>query len=142
MKVKPAWEETCGYLGGEIANHPRPLVRRWPNPKRIKRRVRVNIYTWVGIGVGAKHTYAVLTEEFNPLWDWNNNRWVECWDDREGKGRQVEAEFAAPTPLERERRARAWVRQTVRRNFRNHLVVKDGDTKAPWWYRTSQREGD
>ncbi len=52
-------------------------IPRWPSKIGEKRKIRVDISSWVGTSVGAKHVYAKIEEEPNQWWSESENTWVE-----------------------------------------------------------------
>jgi hypothetical protein len=115
--VPPDWTVTSSAMGGHLAEvRPQPPVRRFPH-KGCKRIVDVSISSWVGISLGARHTYAKVEEAHNAVWDGRDDgglhspRWTEPWDDREGRGREFQKDC-----LTREE-AHAYIASIVKRHF-------------------------
>jgi len=87
-----AWGTT---RGGYLADIPAPHLRRWPADARA-RRVTVDITSWIGVSIGARHYYCRVVEEDNPIWNpvletvgadaGKPHGWTYPWDDKEGKG--------------------------------------------------------
>ena len=60
-------------------------MKRMYDDKRRKRLLYVEITTWYGLSIGAKHYYAKIYEDDNPVWQKNN--WVYSSEDKDCKGR-------------------------------------------------------
>ena len=81
-------------FGQNIADYPPPRIRKFPNDAGVPREVRVKITSWVGVSLGATHTYCEVTEEDNPFWD--GELWRRTWDEEKttkNTGRAFEGEF-------------------------------------------------
>lgn len=115
----------CGFFGGHIADIPKPH-RRYFDDRRRKRDVEVSICDYLGI-IG-KHFYAVLTEEFNPLWNAKEKRWQQCWDDDAGRGSTLSKQCYSRSEAEE------WCHRAGRKAFKRHRFVHVGQ-KLRWFYR-------
>jgi len=109
-------------------------------PGRAKRRVRVRIRLYSGIG---RHYYAHITEDSNPIWCTGRHdftepgHWHEAWDDAGKNGLDFTQKFDA------ECWAQKWIREIITQHFpsKTHLVVSENNGKPlrdRWFY----REGD
>ncbi len=67
-------------------------IPRWPSKVGEKRPVSVKINSWVGISIGAKHTYLEIEENKQEYWSEKENCWVEVLCDSEAKGFSLKAE--------------------------------------------------
>lgn len=106
---------------------PQPLRRMWPGARR-KRRVRLQMLVWWGIG---RHYHTSLEEEDNSVWD--GEQWCVPWNDQEGKGQHLNDIFVT------EKAARNWVRRMMRKHFPKHRLVRGYSHGTPKWF---YREGD
>ncbi len=70
--------------GGHIEDFPGPHKYRFDD-KRRKRTVTVDIMSYVGWSMGAKHWYLTFSVEGNPFWSEVDEGWRECWDDPKAK---------------------------------------------------------
>ena len=91
----------------------------WNGPRRVS----VKIETWVGVSIGAKHTYARIEEEDNQWWDEKENAWRRIWDDTEASGFSLEASVYDDKQAVK-----------IARNFLRLMVGdnKDGKWKIDW----------
>lgn len=80
---KRCWEK---YL----ANHPFPLIRKFPGDK--PRKVTVRIDRWPG----NPHYHVSIKEEPNPVWDDERADWYETYYDDSGRGAQFSCKFFSP----------------------------------------------
>jgi hypothetical protein len=104
-----------GYLKEIKGMH----MRRFPGGKRV---VKVSISTWIGMSFGAKHWYADIQEEFNPLWDKNEHAWRECWDDFIGQGKKFHRNCLS------EAEAVSWCAKMIPKHFKPSLHKLQYDT--------------
>lgn len=123
--------------GGDIANIPEPHQRMFPG--RRKRKVRVSITRFYGVGI---HFYASLREESNMIWCackdayQQKPHWHQAWDDREGNGREFSGRFNTHEA------AQDFINRTAAKEFpaKTHRILADfGQDKAPKWF---YRDGD
>ena len=100
-----------------------PPVRKFPHPG-CPRRVDVTISSWVGTAPGARHWYAQLQEECNPVWDGVAGCWFRAADDVAGQGRHfppaydlARQEFVDQPDQSAYDQARAWVQALLAEHF-------------------------
>lgn len=135
---KPDWSKPVTHHGGKLKDIPEPHVRRWPNKHGVKRRVEVNITSFVGIVGGARHFTPHVEVENNAIW--NGEAWQNAWDDREGYGTRIDG-----PAFTSEKKAREWIQWTLRAfDPKTHEFVwtkagLEGKTPPKWFY---PREGD
>ena len=67
-------------------------IRRWPSKIGEKRSLSVTITSWVGISIGAKHTYVHVEEQKNQWWSEKENAWVELSCDSKKGGYNLRAD--------------------------------------------------
>ena len=140
--MKPDWKNFNHTYGGTLKDIPLPHIRKFPHYP-YKRRVTASITSWVGIGIGAKHTYATLEEEDNPIWNSTRERWQDCWvgEDPEGRGKRIEAEFIDKRGRSAEDQAKDWIRKTFAKEFssKTHRLHYRNCIREPKWL---YRDGD
>lgn len=68
-------------------------IRRWPSKIGDKRGLTVEISSWCGISIGAKHIYLKIKEEDNMWWCEKENCWVRVSCDSEKGGYSLEADL-------------------------------------------------
>lgn len=116
------------YLGGHLKELVPPLERFYRTPG--ERPVRVQIMRYYGIGA---HYYVSIKEEFNPILQTREGKLctVECWDDQEGRGREVwHPKFNSVKAAER------WIEKTLKTEFKGQPVTFDDlSDKTKWHYR-------
>lgn len=118
----PDFTATCGHFGGKLADLSRPLVRRYGPHSPALWPVTLTITSWVNTSaLGAKHVYAVLEPEKNPLWDAKENHWRQCWDDKEGEwrdwGAQQELRYKCLYRHDYKKLITKWVKKMVAKYF-------------------------
>lgn len=98
-------------------------IRRWPSPDE-PRGLRVEITTWIGTSLGAKHFYAKVKEEDNQWWSEEENTWVELSCDSEKGGYDLRADCM--TRQEAEEVAKFFVHMIQRNNpDQKYDITKD-----------------
>lgn len=134
-KEGPDRKKSVGHIGGNLAEVPLPHVRFFPFGN-YRRKVIASISSYRGISIGAKHFYANLREDDNPIWDTTVNGWRCCWDDPEGRGLELEQSVFT------RKEAEEWIVETFRDKFstKTHKLV-DRNWDVPTWLRCL-REGD
>lgn len=80
-----SWVDSWKDLGKE-------RIARWPTKIGEKRPVKVKINSWVGISIGAKHTYLEIDEAKQEYWPEKENRWVEVLCSSESRGFSLKAD--------------------------------------------------
>ncbi len=119
--LPPDW--SVGTLSGRIPpleEIPEPRVRFFPTPDRRPREVSIKIHSWRGVVPGAKHFYADVWLEPNPVWDGRADKfspkgvWLMHPDDA-----QTEFERECPKRGRSSSKARTlqWVDAVVKRWF-------------------------
>ena len=103
----------------ELEDIPKPYKRIYDD-KRRKRKLHVEITSWQGISIGAKHYYA-------KIWEYNNgikykNRVYFFSDDKEGDGRSFGGVMDAETSFNTLEGAKAWVVNKILKEFPNHMI--------------------
>jgi len=79
-------------FGGDWEDLGEERISRWTDKHwHGPRRVSVKIESWVGISIGARHTYIRVEEEENQWWCEKNNCWQRIWQDSENGGFKLEA---------------------------------------------------
>ena len=79
-------------FGGQLADIPGPIRRRWPN-STTPRDVNVKITTWVGHDNNAEHYTLTIEEEFNLILNEEKHVWQNAHDDYKGIGFSCEIKF-------------------------------------------------
>jgi hypothetical protein len=112
-------------IGGHLENVPRPHERKWPDSEE-KRRVKVDVYTWRGMSLGAVHWYGSVEEESNPVWDSSILDWRLCWDDEKATGREFRGDFDTKEEVV------SWAKEIIGREFEpeTHYLHFEYDTRA------------
>jgi hypothetical protein len=137
--------------GGHLKEIPEPHIRRYPNPYE-KRQVKIRVSSWVGVSVGAVHTYVRVHEEENPLWRpaWDEeiepgrmvhweDAWQAAWDDKEAAGREFEKDVLHL------KQAAKWLAGILKKNFPTSLykiIRTELDTSERLALRYLVRPGD
>lgn len=99
----------------ERAVIPKPYKRLYDD-KRKKRQLFVSITTWRGVSVGAKHWYAKVYEDENPIV--YEGRLISYSDDDECQGKEFGGMFE--TNFDSFDAALEWVIDTIKEHFPNH----------------------
>jgi len=60
----------------------------WPTAweKGRKRGLKVQVISFVGVSIGAKHYDASIDEDDNPIWNWKDKIWSNAYVDLDRKG--------------------------------------------------------
>lgn len=66
-------------------------IRRWPSQIGEVRPIKIDINSWVGISIGAKHVMLKIEEEDNAYWCEDKNCWVHIYSDTTARGISMEA---------------------------------------------------
>lgn len=66
-------------------------IRRWPSKIGEKRGLKIDIRSWVGLSIGAKHVDVKISEQKNMWWSEEQNAWVELTCDSENTGYEIDA---------------------------------------------------
>lgn len=66
-------------------------IRRWPSKIGEKRGLTIDIRTWAGLSIGAKHIDIQISEQKNMWWCEDKNAWVELTCDAENTGYEFDA---------------------------------------------------
>ena len=101
-------------------------IRRWPS-EDDDRGLTVEVTSWIGVSVGAKHFYAKVKEENNQWWSEEKNCWVELSCDSEKGGYSLKADCM--THKEAEEVAEFFVKMIKKNNPKQpYYITKDGDS--------------
>ena len=102
-------------------------IRRWPGSWGGARKIRVDINSWKGLSLGAKHWNVTVTEEDNQWWCEPENAWVEIYRDSEKSGYSLTA--AVFTPEEAAKVTKQFVAIILaagKENGTDHEIVTEG----------------
>jgi hypothetical protein len=121
--VKEISTSDWGILRGE-------RIPRWPSKIGEKRTIRVEINSWVGISIGAKHVNVKVEEAENMWWCEEENAWVRIYEDAENGGYELRAKVM--TDEEAVKTAIAFVKTIAGPGRKNHTVFWDGPGKPRW----------
>jgi hypothetical protein len=66
-------------------------IQRWPSKIGEKRKLRIDIRSWVGLSIGAKHIDVQISEQKNMWWSEQENAWVELSCDCSNIGYELNA---------------------------------------------------
>lgn len=67
-------------------------IARFPSKIGEKRNIRVEITSWIGLSIGAKHHSVNVEEQRNSWWSESENAWVELSCDSQNRGYSMRAE--------------------------------------------------
>jgi len=85
---EPDWNNSARIYGGDLDKMPKPHVHFYGGER--KRPVKARVFTWIGMSMGARHWYAELKEEPNPIWDSSEHAWRVPFHDQESQGRTIQ----------------------------------------------------
>ena len=102
-------------------------IRRWPSKIGDKRGINVDISSWVGISIGAKHVNVEVAEEHNQWWSEEDNAWVDLSCDAERNGYSLKA--SVYTNKEAIKVAKFFIRLIVGEHKENYEIRWDGPGK-------------
>jgi len=105
-------------------------IRRWPSKIGEKRNLRVEITSWVGISIGAKHIYVKVEEQDNSWWCEDENAWVELSCDAEKGGYSLTASVTSED--EAITLAKYFVELVAGKRRQNHNVIWSGLGRPRW----------
>jgi hypothetical protein len=115
----------------ELSDIPKPYKRVYDD-KRRKRQLFVKIHTWYGLSLGAKHFYADVYEDSNPII--HNDMLCYFNEDEEKNGKQFERLMDGFNTYDM---AFDWTIEIIKEHFSNHklwevtgLVTKKEIVKA------------
>ena len=140
--MRPDFQKSCGYFGGNLADLSKPHIRMFGPHSPLKRKVSIKVLSWVGIGIGAKHVYVRLELEDNSIWNSKEGRWQKCWDDHNSDPDLSHIELETEFILEDgyDKKITNWVRKTVKRYFPldKYEIIERYESVEPktWRYRT------
>jgi hypothetical protein len=112
-----------GILRGE-------RIPRWPSKIGEKRPIRVEINSWVGISIGAKHVNVNVAEAENMWWCEEENAWVRIYTDSESGGYEMRSKVL--TEEEAVSLALAFVTLIAGKGRKHHTVDWNGPGKPRW----------
>ena len=103
----------------ELSEIPKPYKRVYDD-KRRKKLLFIEIFTWRGTSIGAKHFYAKVYEDDNPILYGDSQYYFSEDKDKDGKsfGGIMDKEGSYNTL----KGAVAWVINTILKEFPNHKV--------------------
>ncbi len=105
----------------ELSDIPKPHIRFYDD-KRRKRKLHVEITSWQGISIGAKHFYAEVYEDGNPVL-YNGQR-IGNSEDKDYKGKSFGAVMDPESSFKTLDGAIAWAINTILKEFPNHMLDK------------------
>ncbi len=105
-------------------------IRRWPSKIGEKRPIQVEIFTWSGISVGAKHFYVNVKEEDNMWWSELENAWVELSCDSEKGGYNLHADVL--DNKEAIKLALYFINLIAGKTRKNHEIHWSGPGRPEW----------
>ena len=103
----------------ELEDIPKPYKRIYDD-KRRKRKLLVEITSWQGISIGAKHYYAKIEEDDNGIMYRNSIYYFS--DDKEGDGKTFGGVMATETSFNTLEGAIDWVVNKILKEFPNHMI--------------------
>jgi len=98
-------------------------IRRWPSQIDEPRPVRVEITTWKGMSIGAKHVNLCVEEEKNMWWSEDDNDWVQLSCDSESDGMSLRA--AVYTQEEAEKLAIFFIKTIMKATPKLTIIEED-----------------
>lgn len=134
--------ETSLMSGGRLADIPKPY--RYKFPDNSLRMVHISILSYRGFVAGAKHFYAEIEEEDNPIWNPNPGYdglptgWSLLWEHPvSAKGRRFEHVFLSRAA------ARHWIQTIwdVHFNDDKHIARERWGDELKW-LKYQVKEGD
>lgn len=105
-------------------------IPRWPSKIGEKRKIRVDISSWIGTSPGAKHTYASVVEENNQWWSESENTWVEIYSDSSKSGYSAKGDLM--TEVEAVAFALFCVELIAGKKRLHHKVLWSGPSRPKW----------
>jgi len=103
----------------ELSDIPKPY-KRYYDDKRRKRKLFVEITSWQGISIGAKHFYAKVREDDNAILV--DESWMYSSEDEEGNGRSFGGVMDEETSFNTLEGAKAWVVNKILKEFPDHMI--------------------
>jgi len=103
----------------ELSDIPKPYKRVYDD-KRRKRKLSIEINSWQGISIGAKHFYAKVREDDNMII--YKNRLCGFFEDTEGDGKSFGGVMDSETSFNTLEGAIAWVVNKILKEFPNHMI--------------------
>ena len=103
----------------EFSDIPKPYKRVYNN-KRRKRKIFVEITSWQGINIGAKHYYAKIREDDNGIVCGDHVLYIS--EDEGKNGRSFGGVMDAETSFNTLDGAKAWVINKILKEFSNHII--------------------
>jgi len=105
----------------ELSDIPKPYKRIYDD-KFLARKLFIQITSWQGISIGAKHFYAKVYEEDNPI-RYNNNL-LHFSEDKDLKGRSFGGVMEKESSFNTLKGAIAWTINIILKEFPNHMVYE------------------
>ena len=105
-------------------------IRRWPSQIGEKRPLKVNIDSWVGLSLGAKHVNVRVEEAENMWWSELENAWVRIYTDTESTGYEMKAKLLHES--EAIKMAKAFILLVAGKDRANHIVRWNGPGRPKW----------
>jgi len=105
----------------ELLDIPKPY-KRFYDDKRRKRMVFVRITSWRGLSIGAKHFYAEVYEDSNPI-EYKNKEYYFS-EDKKVKGKSFGGIMDKETSFNTLDGAIAWTINKILKEFFNHKIIE------------------
>lgn len=105
-------------------------IRRFPSTIGEKREIRVEITTWKGISLGAKHYDVSVVEQENSWWSESENAWVHINEDSEKRGFHLNA--GVLTEEQAVKVAKMFVGLIAGPKRKRHDVIWSGPGRPSW----------
>jgi len=123
-------------LNGAVCQRRFGADERCIRDRRVKRKVRIVILSYVGVVWNAEHYTPQLVVEENPLWVEAEKDYVIYRDDLAARGQQLTG-----PPFKSESKAQDWIRKTLREKFprETYRYQYESRWRAPRWL---FRQGD
>lgn len=103
----------------ELTDIPKPYKRVYDD-KRRKRKLFIEITSWQGMSVGAKHFYAKVYEDDNAIR--YKGRLIHFSEDEDKNGKSFGGVMDKETSFNTLEGAKAWVVNKILKEFPNHMV--------------------
>jgi len=99
-------------------------IPRWPGKIDDKRGIKIEISSWVGTSIGARHTYVKVSEEDNMWWCEHEKAWVKIYTDTQSSGYSLEANVF--TEQEALKIAKYFIELIAGKECKNHYLLSSG----------------
>ena len=121
---------SCIY-GGNWKDLGETRINRWPGIIGEKRPIKVDINSWIGTSLGARHWYVTVKENDNMWWDEHRDMWRELWDDSEKGGYELD-KASVYTEDEAIQLAIFFIKLIHPKNYKKQIIYWNGPGKPSW----------